>query len=170
MSRKFQQAPPEDVVGKSPASSLQLSAVMADKTLRLRAEAIFRENADRDSVRLETLSQQNPNQLLEELQVHQIELEIQNEDLRKSQESLDATRARYFDLYDLAPVGYFTLSEQGLIRQANLTVTNLFGVDRAALINRPISRFILTEDQANYYLHRKSCLRAVILKPASVAC
>ena len=93
--------------------------------------------------------------LLHELQVHQIELEMQNEELRRAQEELEASRARYFDLYDLAPVGYFTLSEQGLILEANLTAARLLGVERSALVKQPLSRFILPEDQDIYYRHRK---------------
>ena len=87
--------------------------------------------------------------------MHQIELEMQNEELRRAQVELDAARARYFDLYDLAPVGYCTVSEEGLILEANLTAATLLGVARGALVKQPLTRFILTEDQDIYYLHRK---------------
>jgi PAS domain S-box-containing protein len=90
--------------------------------------------------------------------VHQIELEMQNEELRRTQEELEASRARYFDLYDLAPVGYFTLSEQGLILEANLTAARLLGVARATLVKQPLSRFILPGDQDIHYRHRKQLL------------
>jgi PAS domain S-box-containing protein len=93
--------------------------------------------------------------MLDELHVHQIELEMQNEELRRTQVELDASRARYFDLYDLAPVGYCTLNEQGFILEANLTVANLLGVSRGVVVKQPISRFIFKEDQDIYYLHRK---------------
>ncbi|MGP1679430.1 MAG: hybrid sensor histidine kinase/response regulator [Burkholderiales bacterium] len=83
---------------------------------------------------------------------------MQNEELRLSQVALDAARARYFDLYDMAPVGYCTLSEQGLILQANLAAASLLGVARGALDKRPISLFILNEDQDVYYLLRKKLL------------
>ena len=92
---------------------------------------------------------------MHELQVHQIELEMQNEELRESQMALDAARDRYFDLYDLAPVGYCTISEQGLILQANLTAASLFGMTRVALLKQSVSRRILKDDQHIYYLHRK---------------
>jgi PAS domain S-box-containing protein len=104
---------------------------------------------------LEALSPERTRQTLHELRVHQIELEMQNEELCRAQADLDATRARYFDLYDLAPVGYFTVSEQGLILEANLTAATLLGVTRGDLANQPLCRFILTEDQDIYYLHRK---------------
>jgi PAS domain S-box-containing protein len=93
--------------------------------------------------------------VLHELRVHQIELEMQNEDLRQSQAELAASQARYFDLYDLAPVGYLSLSAAGLILEANLAVSVLLGVARSALATQPFSRFILKEDQDRYYLFRK---------------
>ena len=97
-------------------------------------------------------------QTLHELQVHQIELELQNEELRRSQVALDAMQARYFDLYDLAPVGYCTLNEHGLIVEANLTATTLLGVPRGAMVKQPISRFIHSDDKDLYYMHRKRLL------------
>ena len=102
-----------------------------------------------------TLSPQAPQQLLHDLRVHQIELELQNEELRRTQMSLDAERARYFDLYDMAPVGYCTLSEQGLILEANLTAATLLGMARSELIKQPFSRFVESLDQDAYYRHRK---------------
>jgi PAS domain S-box-containing protein len=107
---------------------------------------------------LEVLSPEAARRALHELRVHQIELEMQNEELRRTEEALEISRARYFDLYDLAPVGYFTLSEQGLILEANLTAAKLLGVPRGTLAKQPLSRFILPEDQDIYYLHRKALL------------
>ena len=94
-------------------------------------------------------------QMLHELRVYQIELEMQNEELRMAQVEIEAGRTRYFDLYDLAPVGYCTLSEKGLILEANLPAATLLGTARSALVKQPISRYILKEDQDIYYLHRK---------------
>lgn len=98
-------------------------------------------------------------QMLFELHTHQIELEMQNEELHRAQMELDATRLRYFDLYDQAPVGYCTLSDKGLILQANFTAAMLLGVAQGALVKQPISRFILKEDQDIYYLHRKQVIQ-----------
>ncbi len=106
----------------------------------------------------ETLSPEEAGRLIHELQVHQIELELQNEELRRAQGELEASRARYFDLYDLAPVGYFSLSEQGLILEANLAGAGLLGLARRDLINQPLSRYILPEDQDVYYRHRRQLL------------
>jgi len=92
---------------------------------------------------------------LHELRVHQIELEMQNDELRRTEAALEASRARYFDLYDLAPVGYITLNETGLVLEANLTAARLLGVTRGTLAGQPLSRFILPDDQDSYYLHRR---------------
>ena len=104
---------------------------------------------------MEVLSPEKIRQVLHELRVHQIELEMQNEELRLAQVKLEVSRARYFDLYDLAPVGYFTLSKQGLILEANLTAAGLLGKARSALSKQPLTRFIFDEDQDIYYRQRK---------------
>ncbi|MDP2706156.1 MAG: PAS domain-containing protein [Burkholderiales bacterium] len=118
------------------------SSASSWQALRQRAEARFLKKAARSPENIEALSREETRQMLHELRVHQIELEMQNEELRESQAALDAVRARYFDLYDLAPVGYCTVSEPGLIMQANLTAASLLGVARSALVKRPLSRFI----------------------------
>jgi len=86
-------------------------------------------------------------QILHDLRIHQIELEIQNEELRRVQVELEVSRARYFDLYHLAPVGYLSLSEQGGILEANETAAKLLGVEQGALVRQPFSQFILPEDR-----------------------
>src|SRR5450759_2656750 len=123
--------------------------------LRRRAEEMDRGEAALAPENLEGLSPGEARRTLHELRVHQIELEMQNEELRRAQAELDAARARYFELYDLAPVGYVTISEKGLILEANLTAATLRGVARGALVKHPITGFICEEDQDIYYLHRK---------------
>ena len=128
-----------------------------DVDLRRRAEGIARGKAFRTPKNMESLSVDAARQMLNELRVHQIELEMQNEDLRRTQGELAASRARYFDLYDLAPVGYFTLSQQGLILEPNLTAATMLGVARSALVKQPLTRFIIKEDQDIYYQDCKQC-------------
>jgi len=94
----------------------------------------------------------------EELHVHQIELEMQNEELRQSQTDLDVARARYFDLFDLAPVGYCTVNESGLIQEANLTVANLLRVPRNTLAMQLFSRHVVKEDAHDLQLHCEQVL------------
>jgi PAS domain S-box-containing protein len=121
-------------------------------SLREQAEAKLRAAEAKTSA---GLSPEETQRVLHELQVHQIELELQNEELRRAQAELEESRMRYLDLYDLAPVGYVTLSQQGLILEANLTAAELLGVARGALVQQPLTRFILPEDQDIYYRHRK---------------
>jgi|ERR1035438_1022437 PAS domain S-box-containing protein len=123
--------------------------------LRWKAEEIAQRKGGPSSRDRGPLSPEEARETIHELQVHQIELKMQNEELRRIQAELDAARAHYFDLYDLAPVGYCILSFEGLIQEINLTAVTLLGAARATLIKQPISRFILKEDQDIYYLHRK---------------
>ena len=120
--------------------------------LRQRAEALYRAS---EAVIQEPTTPEETKQLLHELRVHQIQLEMQNEELRSIQAELDASQTHYFDLYDLAPVGYMTFGEPGLILEANLAAANMFGVARNALIKQPIKRFLCKEDQDLFYLHRQ---------------
>ena len=95
-------------------------------------------------------------QLVHNLRVHQVELEMQNEELRCTQVELETAQARYFDLYQLSPVGYLTLDKQGLILQANLTAATLLGQNPSALLQQAFNRFVLPADQDSYYLlHRQ---------------
>jgi PAS domain S-box-containing protein len=122
--------------------------------LRRRAEKIALKKAGQSSEILVPLSLEEARRMLYELQLHQVELEMQNEELLRAHAELEAARARYFGLYDLAPVGYCTLSEKGLILEANLTAADMLGVARSALIKKPITRFIRKEDQDIHYHHR----------------
>jgi PAS domain S-box-containing protein len=85
--------------------------------------------------------------LLHELQVHQIELEMQNETLRKTQQALEESRDRYLDLYEFAPVGYLTLSAEGIIEDINLTGVKLLGVERRQLLRHPFVACVAHEDR-----------------------
>ena len=121
--------------------------------LRKKAEDLARNKAAGPSQNEQSRSPEEAQQLIHELRVHQIELELQNEELRRAQSELDAAGARYFDFYDLAPVGYFTLSQQGMIMEANLTAAALLNVARRDLVNQPFSRYIFKEDMDIYYQH-----------------
>jgi len=123
--------------------------------LRQRAEDIVSRIEGGSPRDVAVMSLQETKEKLHELLVHQIELEMQNDELRRTRTELEDARARYQDLYDLAPVGYCTLSEAGLIRETNLTAARLLGVNRSALIGRPFSRLIVKENQDVHYLHRR---------------
>lgn len=97
-------------------------------------------------------------QLMHDLQVHQVELQLQNEELRRAQLALELSHARYFDLYDLAPVGYLTVAASGLIVEANLNAATLLGMARSALVKWPLSRFIVKAHQDSFYQCRRQLL------------
>jgi diguanylate cyclase (GGDEF)-like protein/PAS domain S-box-containing protein len=128
------------------------------KGLRRRAEAVAKAYHAEVSRGDQTLSPAKAIKTLHELRVHQIELEMQNEELRSTQLQLDAERDRYFQLYDLAPVGYLSVSEKGLILQANLSATQLLKGARIHLAKQLFSNFIAPSDQDIYYLLRRKVI------------
>ena len=109
---------------------------------------------------------QDVQRLVHELQVYQIELEMQNEELRRTQQDLEASRDRYSTLYDFAPVGYLTLDRDGVIVEANLTAARMLGTDRSALLRTGLTDFIVPDDQDTLYFHRQQ----VVATPTSHTC
>ncbi|WP_432743164.1 PAS domain S-box protein [Methylobacter sp. G7] len=97
--------------------------------------------------------------LLHELQIHQVELEMQNEALRQSHLALEASRARYLNLYELAPVAYLTLTHEGLIHEINLTGAALLGIERRELIDCHFSAIVAPKDTDRWYLLFKKLMR-----------
>lgn len=91
--------------------------------------------------------------LLHELQVHQVELETQNRELRDAQLLLEGSRDRYADLYDFAPVGYVTLDDKGVIREINLTAAGMLGGERTRLVGVPFHLHVVREDLAQFREH-----------------
>ena len=127
-------------------------------SLRKRAEEFL----DKHPEFIREMSSKNVKKLVEDLHIHQIELEIQNEELRRAQSDLEASRDSCSDLYDFAPMGYVTVSEKGFILQANLTIAAMLGVERNLLIGKPFSGFVKEEDQDVFYLHRKTLFKTKV--------
>ena len=118
-------------------------------SLREQAEAAW-QGRRRDP---STIAPKDAGALVHELEVHQIELELQNEELRRAQSELEESRDELRDLYDFAPVGYLTLSEDTIIKQANLRAAALLGVERDALIGKRFTRFLARESQDAFHLY-----------------
>ena len=125
-----------------------------------KGDARLRERAEKqikDSARVpKALPRDDILELIHELEVHQVELELQNEELRRSQSEIEVSRKKYFDLYDLAPIGYVTLDRNGLIREINLTGAELLGREKRYLMGSRFARFVNQSDQDNFH---KFCRR-----------
>jgi PAS domain S-box-containing protein len=111
--------------------------------LRRRAE----ERLEAETISGESLSPAEAARLIHELQVHQIELELQNEELRQAQVQLAESRDKYADLYDFAPVGYLTLDKAGKILEANLTGADMLGQERSKLLGLYFPHFLVDADR-----------------------
>src|SRR5512143_1918324 len=120
---------------KSPSSDKQPDSLAS---LRRQAEEKLRTQLER----LQKFSAQDIHELIHELGTHQIELEMQNEELRKARDELESSRNQYAELYDFAPVGYFTIDVHGLIEEANLAGARLLGIERGLMLKRPLISLI----------------------------
>jgi PAS domain S-box-containing protein len=120
--------------------------LLAAEALRHRAEDRLRKRLDKAGG--EPKSEADDQRLLHELQVHQIELEMQNAELANTRDETETLLEKYTDLYDFAPVGYFSLDERGRILDVNLTGTVLLGVERSRLIDQCLPRFVTPESRS----------------------
>jgi diguanylate cyclase (GGDEF)-like protein/PAS domain S-box-containing protein len=116
------------------------------KDLRRRAKARLQTRTPS----LEKISPEEARNLVQELQIHQVELEMQNNQLRQTQAELENSLKRYTDLYDFAPVAYLTLDDRGWILEANLTAAQLLGTERRRLVQQPLAPFIRPEDKQKF--------------------
>jgi PAS domain S-box-containing protein len=119
-----------------------------------------KDSSGRNEERLKELSTADLKKLIYELDSRQIELELQNEELRKARTELESSRARYADLFDFSPVGYFLVDVRGRIREANLTGADMMGVSRRQLTGELFAFFIEQGDLAAYERHRKETFRS----------
>ena len=101
-------------------------------------------------------------ELLQSLHDHQIELEMQNEELRSAHIALEESRTRYLSLYEFAPVGYLTLTREGLIVEINLTGATLLGMERNQLINHRFSALVANKDGDRWHLFFSISFRTIL--------
>lgn len=120
--------------------------------LRGKAEELFRNDSENDR------HQYKDEEYVHELRVHQIELELQNEELREAQKKLEDSRNKFFDLYNFAPVGYFTLDKNLIIIEANLAGSKLLGVEKNTLKNTAFIQYITFDDRNIFHHHIKNVL------------
>lgn len=118
--------------------------------LRWRAEEAARREDLQRQEDPESMSSSETQRVLHQLRVHQVELQMQNDELRRVLGELEEAWARYFDLFKLAPVGYFIVSHGGLILEANQTSLTMLGLMEPTVVGQPITRFLFSEDQDIY--------------------
>ena len=94
---------------------------------------------------MEKISRGNIDILLHELHTYQVELEIQNEELKKAKKEIEISRNKYADLYDFAPNGYFTFDGEGFIQEVNLSGSKMLGVSRDFLVNKMFHIYVVPE-------------------------
>jgi PAS domain S-box-containing protein len=138
-----------DMTEKKPDGSTKVTSLRQQAEERLRATR-------RD---VATMPGKDVQQLVYDLQVHQIELEMQNDELRRVQEALEAARDRYVDLYDFSPAGHLTLDTCGRIVEANLRVGTLLGINRKELIGQPLAKFIAAKYGDTFHRHCQEILK-----------
>ncbi len=127
-------------------------------SLRSRAEGLALKQERRAPLNDKLISSEAFRHALHDLQVHQIELEMQNEALRTTEIELAQEHQRFFDLYDLAPVGYCTVTQAGLIVQANLTLASQLGIPRVKLLKHRLSQYVGRASQDTLYMLRQKLM------------
>ncbi len=130
-----------------------------EHNLRAKAEAKIRAR----SHAIQNLTLEESKSLLHELEVHQVELEMQNEELREAQHRLEEVRDQYTDLFDFAPIGYLVLNENAIIRNINLTACALLGIERSFIIGKPFSAYITNGESRTLFLNLRKAFETGVL-------
>ncbi len=130
-----------------------------DEELRWSAEKKFAETVA-DVPDSSSLSPEESSNLIHELRVHQIELKMQNEELRRIQEELEKSHNHYTNLFDFSPTGYFDVDEKGIITRINLTAATMVGIERGNLVGNAFTRIVYKDDQDIYYRYRQILLES----------
>ena len=131
----------------------------SENKLRAKAEAKIRER----SHIIQNLTLEESKSLLHELEVHQVELEMQNEELREAQHRLEEVRDQYTDLFDFAPIGYLVLNEKAIIKNSNLTAGDLLGIERSYIIGKPFSAYITNGESRTLFLNLRKAFETGVL-------
>jgi PAS domain S-box-containing protein len=122
--------------------------------------AAERRLCDKDATPVESMAEVDARALVHELQVHQIELEMQNEDLQRTEAALQEVSDNYQDLFDFAPIGYFRLDEQGRILEVNLAGASLLGLDRSAAVKLRLGQYVAPQSRAQFAEFLRDVLHA----------
>lgn len=147
--------PDKDWAALFPSSDFTVKATGdSSETLRKRAENFI----SKDTQTIFKLKPESIQQLVHELSIHQIELQMQGEELRQAHSETEVALSQYADLYDFAPVGYFTLNRAGIIQKVNMTGAALLGVERGRLVDRPFMHHILKKDHDIFWHHRRAVM------------
>lgn len=152
------------ITGDFTAKSLERSILNSIKKLEMQAKLRIQAEKlmeNRDDVGDDALKEipKNFTEAVHELQVHRIELEMQNEELRKTWVELEQSRRKFIDLYDYAPVGYFSMDEKGIILNVNLTGASLLNIERNNLIDKAFILFLSNDSRREFHKHINKVLK-----------
>ncbi len=125
------------------------------KALRRQAESIL----DTQPETIDTLNLDEVRKVLHELQVHRIELDLQNEELRETQRVLEKAHSRYVGLFNQAPIGYVVLDMAAVIKQVNATFTRMVGLEASQLLGTPFKNLLAEGDGAIFLARFKALIR-----------
>src|SRR5262249_51875309 len=130
----------------------ETKGIRRSKPLRKQAEDAMRRKPLKKSV----VTNRSLLRLVHELEVYQVELKLQNEELRNTQFELAATRDRYTGLYEFAPLAYMTFDKHGKILESNRMAATILGVEPGKILRTDLTKFIASESQDDWYLHRQA--------------
>lgn len=119
--------------------------------LRQRAELLLKRQQEGEAL----IPTAEVHDLIQELTIYQIELELQNEELRRSEQKYQYLYQRYIDLFNLAPIGYIILNNKDRIQEINLTAAQMLGDDRFQLVGKQLTDYVAPDDQDIYYFQRR---------------